>query len=168
MGDYSAAADAFKRGIEVDPSNANLKAGLTNAEARIETIQPTSPPTSASGVASPGGGGLADMLAGLGGGAGGGGGGGGMPDIAAMLQNPMMMQMAQQMMADGGMERMMQNPAVANMVRALAEPRYDEPLANCLFAPLYRTDEPRSVRWRYAEHAGYYGRPVFARSVSNI
>ena len=41
-----------------------------------------------------------------------------MPDIASLLQNPMMMQMAQQMMANGGMERMMQNPAVANMVSA--------------------------------------------------
>lgn len=39
-----------------------------------------------------------------------------MPDLAAMMQNPMMMQMAQQMMANGGMDRMMQNPAVANMV----------------------------------------------------
>lgn len=57
-------------------------------------------------------GGMADMLRGLGGGAG----GGGMPDISSFLGNPAMMQMAQQMMANGGMERLMNNPAVSNMV----------------------------------------------------
>ena len=55
-------------------------------------------------------------MSGLGGG--GGGGGGGMPDIASMMQNPMYMQMAQQLMANGGMERLMENPALANMVRS--------------------------------------------------
>lgn len=43
-----------------------------------------------------------------------------MPDIAAMMQNPTMMEMAQQMMANGGLERLMSNPAVANMVRVYA------------------------------------------------
>lgn len=60
-------------------------------------------------------GGMADMLRGMGGGAG--GAGGGMPDLASLMNNPMMMQMAQQMMANGGVERLMQNPAVANMVK---------------------------------------------------
>ena len=58
-------------------------------------------------------GGLADMLGGMGGG----GGAGGMPDLASLMQNPMLMQMAQQMAANGGLERLMSNPAVANMVR---------------------------------------------------
>lgn len=65
-------------------------------------------------------GGMADMLRNMGmgggGGAGGGAGGGGMPDLASLMNNPMMMQMAQQMMSNGGMERLMQNPSVANMV----------------------------------------------------
>jgi small glutamine-rich tetratricopeptide repeat-containing protein alpha len=62
-------------------------------------------------------GGLADLMSGLGGmGGGAGGGGGGMPDLASMMSNPMYMQMAQQLMANGGMERLMQNPSVANMV----------------------------------------------------
>jgi small glutamine-rich tetratricopeptide repeat-containing protein alpha len=55
--------------------------------------------------------GMADMLRGMG------GGGGGMPDMSAMLNNPQMMQAAQAMMANGGMERLMSNPTVANMVR---------------------------------------------------
>lgn len=63
--------------------------------------------------------GMADMLRnmGMGGGAGGAGGAGGMPDLAGLMNNPMMMQMAQQMMQNGGLERLMQNPSVANMVR---------------------------------------------------
>ncbi|KAI9068003.1 hypothetical protein FKP32DRAFT_1588030 [Trametes sanguinea] len=39
-----------------------------------------------------------------------------MPDLASLMSNPMMMQMAQQMMQNGGLERLMQNPALANMV----------------------------------------------------
>lgn len=56
--------------------------------------------------------GMADMLRGMGGG----GSGGGTPDLSGMLNNPMMAQMAQQMMANGGLERLMQNPSVANMM----------------------------------------------------
>ncbi|KAL5534652.1 hypothetical protein ACEPAG_1115 [Sanghuangporus baumii] len=123
LGDYPAAASAFQRGLEVDPNNAGLKSGLQNAEARTE--QPTSsrapnPPTGTGSVAGAGagagsgaGGGLADLLGGLGGG---GAGGGGAPDLASMMQNPMLMQMAQQMAANGGLERMMSNPAVQNMM----------------------------------------------------
>lgn len=58
-------------------------------------------------------GGMADMLRNMNMG---GGAGGGMPDLASLMSNPAMAQMAQQMMANGGMERLMSNPAVANMV----------------------------------------------------
>ncbi len=58
--------------------------------------------------------GLANMF---GGGGGGGGGAGGMPDLASIMSNPMLMQMAQNMMANGGMEELMRNPALQNMVR---------------------------------------------------
>ena len=61
-------------------------------------------------------GGMAEMLQGMGGGGPGGGGAGGAGGLAGMMNNPMMMQMAQQMMANGGLERLMQNPAVASMV----------------------------------------------------
>ncbi len=46
----------------------------------------------------------------------GGGGAGGGPDLASLMSNPMMRQMAEGLMKDGGLERLMQNPAVANMV----------------------------------------------------
>ena len=57
-------------------------------------------------------------------GGGGGGGGGGGDGLAGMLNNPMMMQMAQQMMANGGLERLMGNPAVANMVGHTSSGRF--------------------------------------------
>ena len=115
IGDYAAAADAYRRGLELEPNNAAMQDGLRNSEAR---------PTDAArdmatlGAAPAGGlGGLADTLRNLGGGgAGGAGGAGGMPDLASMMNNPAMMQMAQQMMANGGLERVMSNPTVADMV----------------------------------------------------
>lgn len=54
---------------------------------------------------------MANLMGGMGG-----GGGGGMPDIASLMNNPRMMEMAQQMMANGGLEQLMQNPAIRNMV----------------------------------------------------
>ena len=133
LGDFKAAAEAFRRGLNVDPNNASLKTGLTNAEARIvpeenfDDMPPLEPPSARGGAGSDVGagagglGGMADMLRnmGMGGGAGGAGGGagGGMPDLAGLLNNPAMMAAAQQMMQNGGLERLMQNPALANMVR---------------------------------------------------
>ena len=115
-----------------------MKTGLQNAEARIASDGDTAPPRDTSSSNSPpragaGAGGLADAMRNLGGaggmpdlaglmnnlpgaGAGTGAGAGGMPDLAGMMNNPAMMQMAQQMMANGGLERLMSNPAVANMV----------------------------------------------------
>ena len=110
LGDYPAAASAFRKGLELDPTNANLKSGLTNSEERIDDGPPplvpdenvaAAPNAGGLGAGLGGMGGMADMLRGMGGGA---GGGGGMPDIAAMMQNPALMQMAQNMMANGGLE----------------------------------------------------------------
>ncbi|KAJ7462811.1 hypothetical protein B0H11DRAFT_1923221 [Mycena galericulata] len=127
--DFRAAADAFERGLKLDPTNVGLKSGLENSTARIvpdeEDVPPPlipddgSAPSSARGAGgAPAGlgglGGMADILAGLGGG--GAGGGGGMPDLASMMNNPQMMAMAQQMMANGGLANLMGNPAVANMM----------------------------------------------------
>lgn len=115
LGDYAAAASAFRRGLELDPTNANLKSGLTNAEERVEEGVPSlvpdesvaaSPNAGGAGAGLGGLGGMADMLRGMGGGA---GGGGGMPDIASMMQNPALMQMAQNMMANGGLESLCAN-----------------------------------------------------------
>ncbi|KAH9836505.1 TPR-like protein [Rhodofomes roseus] len=123
LGDYNEAAAAFRRGVELDPSNASLKSGLKNAEARIapedDLSSSLSEPEASGGNADAAGaglGGMADMLRNLGG-----GGGGGMPDLANLMNNPMMMQMAQQMMGNGGLDRVMQNPALANMMNRVQQ-----------------------------------------------
>ena len=75
----------------------------------------TPSPTPAAGAGGLGNlGGMADMFRNAG------GGGGGMPDIASMMNNPQLMAMAQQLMANGGMNSLLSNPAVANMVRTSA------------------------------------------------
>jgi hypothetical protein len=96
-----------------------MKTGLRNSESKIaDAVRDVTPPSAASsdprtepGADGPGG--LADILGNMGGGA------GGMPDLASMMNNPAMMQMAQQMMANGGLERLMSNPAVADMVSCI-------------------------------------------------
>ena len=55
--------------------------------------------------------GLASMLGG------GGGGGGGMPDLSSIMQNPMMRQMAQNVMSNPDMmNNIMNNPTLRNMM----------------------------------------------------
>ncbi|KAJ7042683.1 cytoplasmic protein [Mycena alexandri] len=118
--DFRAAADAFERGLKLDPNNPGLKSGFENSTARIVpeedddgppplTHDPAASAASARGAGAAtdgmGPGGMADLL-----------GGGGMPDFASMMNNPQMMAMAQQMMANGGLQGLMQNPAVANMM----------------------------------------------------
>ncbi|KZO89585.1 TPR-like protein [Calocera viscosa TUFC12733] len=132
MKQYSAAAEAFRRGLELDPGNGNMKTGLENAEARVaeepqeaeeeeeeeEEDPRISSPASAAAAAGAGPGGFdmsraAEMLRGMGGGAG--GGAGGMPDLAGLMNNPQIMQAAQQMMANGGLEQLMNNPMMRNL-----------------------------------------------------
>ncbi|KAJ7071445.1 putative stress-induced protein STI1 [Mycena amicta] len=108
--DYSAAADAFERGLKLEPNNQGLRSSYENAKSRIVSSSDSNSTSPASRGAG-GGGGIADLLAGMGG-----GGGGGTPDLASLMNNPQMMAMAQQMMANGGLENLMSNPNVANMM----------------------------------------------------
>ena len=129
IGDYAAASDAYRRGLELEPNNAAMQAGLRNSEAQpADVAEDTAPPNAASAG---GLGGLADTFRNLGG-AGAGAGAGGMPDIAGMMNNPAMMQMAQQMMANGGLDRLMSNPTVANMVSCIESWR-----CGCLLTPVH-------------------------------
>ncbi|KAL1665523.1 putative stress-induced protein STI1 [Schizophyllum commune] len=128
LGDFQQAADAFERGLKLDPSNASLKSGLQNAKARIAE----EPAASTSAVPEAGGSGggmpdlssMANMMRGMGGGGGAGagpdaGGAPGMPDIAAMMQNPQMRKMAEDMMKNGTLQQLMSNPAIMNMMSGL-------------------------------------------------
>lgn len=113
LGNHLDAKSAFEKGLELDPSNEILKSGLKSACDRLPADEyEDEDKSSAEPVASTAG--IADMLRNMGGS--GAGGGGGMPDIASMMKNPMMMQMAQKMMENGGLEKLMENPSVMNMV----------------------------------------------------
>jgi len=97
-----------------------LKSSLASAKAKINAESEVSPRGTPAGVDDPsagvgaggGMGGLADMLKNIGGG----GGGGGMPDLTSLMSNPAIKSMAQQMAQNGGLGRLMQDPAVADMV----------------------------------------------------
>ncbi|KAJ3574617.1 hypothetical protein NP233_g1651 [Leucocoprinus birnbaumii] len=140
LGDFKAAADAFERGLQIDPNNVGLKSSLASAKSKLGTESEVSPrstpaPDASAGAGAAGGmGGLADMFRGMGGmGGGAGGGAGGMPDLASLMNNPAIMSMAQQMAQNGGLERLMQNPAVANMMNRAQSgqmPSMDELMSN--------------------------------------
>ncbi|KAI0004105.1 cytoplasmic protein [Russula compacta] len=121
IGDYTAAAAAYRRGLELEPNNAAMKTGLRNSEAQTaDTVGDTAPPSGASSdspndTGAGGLGGLADTLRNMGG-----AGAGTTPDLANLMNNPAMMQMAQRMMANGGLERLMSDPTVANMMDRLS------------------------------------------------
>jgi small glutamine-rich tetratricopeptide repeat-containing protein alpha len=131
LGDAKGSMEAYANGIEAEGNGGSdaMKKGYetakrkVDADARAAGSEPEVPPdvdgTGAARSASPpaaGGGGMPD-LAGLasmlGGGA---GGGGGMPDLAGLMQNPMMRQMAQNLMSNPDMlNSIMNNPQLRNM-----------------------------------------------------
>ena len=147
-----AAATAYRRGLELEPNNAAMKTGLRNSENAQTTDDDgdAAPPSAASSNpladAGAGGlGGLADTLRNMGGaGAGASAGAGGMPDLASIMNNPAMMQMAQQMMANGGVERLMSNPTVANMVSLSRFAHLAVALPFAYLACLYQMDRLNS------------------------
>jgi len=82
-----------------------MKSSLSTARSRVpadEDDDESSAPVSRGAGGMPD---LASMMGGM-------GGAGGMPDLASMMQNPAIMQMAQQMMGNGGLESLMSNPHV--------------------------------------------------------
>lgn len=148
LGDAKGSMEAYAKGIEAEGNGGSeaMKKGYETAKRRCdeENVSPeldTTSSRSGSGGAGAGAGGMPDLssLAGM---LGGGGGAGGMPDIGALMQNPMMRQMASQMMSNpemmsnlmsrfggagaggaggaGGMpdlSSMMNDPAIAEMAR---------------------------------------------------
>ncbi|XP_067936093.1 small glutamine-rich tetratricopeptide repeat-containing protein alpha-like [Watersipora subatra] len=90
LNQHGVAIENYKRAIELDPNNENFKTNLEIAEEKFK----------ASGNQGGFGAGLGSMF---------GGAPGGMPDIASIMNNPAMMQMASQMMQSPGMQQMMSN-----------------------------------------------------------
>lgn len=95
LGEYRESANAFQRGLDLDPNNTNLKFGRDHANARIPSVSTPKPipPTAADGD-----GGLPDLFKGLG--SLGGDSGGNI--ITSIIQNPDVMTMVQQLLAQNG------------------------------------------------------------------
>jgi small glutamine-rich tetratricopeptide repeat-containing protein alpha len=109
MKDYPAAKDAYEKAVALDPSSKQAKSALASVMQKLPKSSATvnTPTPAASAPQGPPAGmpdlsGLAAMM-------GGAGGAGGMPDLAGMMNNPMMMQAAQSMMQNPQMMQMAQN-----------------------------------------------------------
>jgi small glutamine-rich tetratricopeptide repeat-containing protein alpha len=119
LGRFPEAVSAYEKGLNLDPTNTNFRDSLANARSRLPNAgsdsdsdddddQVAAPAAGSSRAPGAGAGGMPDfssmasMMAGMGG-----GGAGGMPDISAMMKNPQLMEMAQKMMANGGLEKLM-------------------------------------------------------------
>ncbi|GAO46691.1 hypothetical protein G7K_0915-t1 [Saitoella complicata NRRL Y-17804] len=122
-GDAKGAMEAYRRGVEVDPSSEVMKKGYETAKKRVEedeaeassSSSPAERSTPAAGAgAGAGAGGMPDLSS-LMGALGGGSSGGGMPDLSSMMQNPMIAQMAQNMMQSGALDSLLSNPRMAQM-----------------------------------------------------
>lgn len=98
---YEEAVESYEKGLELDPNNATLKSSLATAKSKVNTgsveRSAESPSTSPAG-------GLPNL-----------GAGGGMPDLGSLLNNPALMNMAQQMMQSGALDGLMNNPNIARM-----------------------------------------------------
>ena len=108
-GEYAKAAEAYEKVLELDPANEAAKKSLQTARSKMSLDVTDSSPTSDTtrSSAAPGGNPLAGFP-GLG------GAGGGMPDLASLMSNPALMNMAQQFMSNPQMAGMMQNLMGAN------------------------------------------------------
>ncbi|KAJ2159780.1 Small glutamine-rich tetratricopeptide repeat-containing protein 2 [Coemansia sp. RSA 552] len=103
LGKFAEAAEAYEKGLALDPNNKVMQASLESAKAKMaaSTDRAASPPASgAQENAGPGGGGAGGL------------------DLGSLMNNPAMMSMAQNMMANGGLERLMSNPAISRMAES--------------------------------------------------
>lgn len=123
LGDAKGAMEAYKSGMDAEGGGSEvMRKGYETARKKVEEEGGDVGALGddmARGAAG-GGGGMPDLssLAGMLGGMGGGGGGGGMPDLAGLMQNPMMRQMAQNLMSNPDMmNNLMSNPRIAEMAQ---------------------------------------------------
>jgi len=107
LGDAKGSMEAYAKGIEAEGNGGSeaMKKGYQTAKSRCEEEGTSTSDVSSDPRSGPGGAGAGGMpdLSSLAGMLGGGGGAGGMPDLGALMQNPMMRQMASQMMSNPDM-----------------------------------------------------------------
>jgi small glutamine-rich tetratricopeptide repeat-containing protein alpha len=119
LGDAKGAMEAYKSGMDAEGGGSEvMRKGYETAKKKYEEEGGDVGATDAPRGGAAGGGGMPDLsgLASLLGG--GGGGGGGMPDLASLMNNPMMRQMAQNVMQNPEMlSGLMNNPRLAEMAQ---------------------------------------------------
>lgn len=123
LGDAKGAMEAYRSGMDAEGGGSDvMRKGYETAKKKYEEDGgDIGAPETTRGMPGGGGGmpdlgGLASMLGG-----GGGGGGGGMPDLSALMNNPMMRQMAQNIMSNPeALSSMMNNPRIAEMAERFA------------------------------------------------
>lgn len=120
LGDTKGAMEAYKAGMDAEGGGSEvMRKGYETAKKKYEEEGGDVGAPDADLPRGAPGGGMPDLssLAGMLGG-GGGGGGGGMPDLASLMQNPMMRQMAQNLMSNPDMmNNLMSNPRIAEMAQ---------------------------------------------------
>ncbi|KAG5360927.1 Small glutamine-rich tetratricopeptide repeat-containing protein 2 [Yarrowia sp. B02] len=119
-GDAQGALEAYEMGMKVEGDNVSdaMKRGYETAKKRVdeEAVATRDAPAEGANAGAPAGfpdlGALGSMF--------GGGAGGGMPDLAGLMNNPAVAQMAQKFMSDpNALNNLMSNPAVANMAQRM-------------------------------------------------
>ena len=118
LGDAKGAMEAYKAGMDAEGGGSEvMRKGYETAKKKYEEEGgDVGAPEASRGAPGAGAGGMPDLssLAGMLGG----GGGGGMPDLAGLMQNPMMRQMAQNLMSNPDMmSNLMNNPRIAEMAQ---------------------------------------------------
>jgi small glutamine-rich tetratricopeptide repeat-containing protein alpha len=121
LGDSKGAMDAYKAGMDAEGGGSEvMRKGYETAKKRYEEEGgDVGAAEEVRGAPGGGGGGMPDLssLASM---LGGGGGGGGMPDLGSLMNNPMMRQMASNMMQNPDMlNNLMSNPRLAEMAQSL-------------------------------------------------
>lgn len=121
LGDAAGSMEAYKKGIDAEGNGGSdaMKKGYETARKRVEEegedpaeLERSTSPSAGGAGGMPDLGSLASML-------GGGGGAGGMPDLGSLMQNPMMRQMAQNMMSNPDMmNNLMNNPRLREMANS--------------------------------------------------
>ncbi|PAV59398.1 hypothetical protein WR25_03523 [Diploscapter pachys] len=100
---YEQAVEAYKKALELDPTQDSYKNNLKIAEDKVRELNEARGPNPFASMFGPGGpggpgaAGLPGMMGGM----------GGMPDLGSMLNNPAMMNMAQTLMNDPNIQNMM-------------------------------------------------------------
>ena len=125
LGDAQGSMEAYKKGIDAEGSGGSeaMRKGYETAKRKVEEEEghpiDDADVEAEANARGPGGGGMPDLsaLAGMfGGGGGAGGAGGGMPNFGDMMNNPMMRQMAQNLMSNpDAMNNLLSNPRLREM-----------------------------------------------------